>query len=212
MQKNILSNSERMELIERYQQDKLNPPPANIKDETLIKNYGTDEQKARLQAAPAAEAQKAAEEQTTNEGDKSGTEPAKPDLTLDLTGGDNHGPKENQAPTSNQDYINAFTEYLDLHVSAPDPSLTTEQLQAANKKRSEDLALEAAQAREIQNNMKAQKTQSFGEMVSLVNVKTGDKQQVSRYTFENFMGQMPEWKIEQEPPAEIKPPAESIGK
>lgn len=72
----IITSDERQQLIKLYQEDKLNPPPANIKDETLIKNYGTDEQKARLQQPPAAETQKAAENKTNTNADKPSTDGA----------------------------------------------------------------------------------------------------------------------------------------
>lgn len=61
MANNLLTNDERFELIEAYKRIKLNAPPANIKDETLIENFGSNEQKARLQTAPAAKTPKAAE-------------------------------------------------------------------------------------------------------------------------------------------------------
>ena len=65
MAKEILNNDERLLLIEKYEADKLNKPPKNIKDATLITNYGTDEQKARLQTAQAAAAQQTTENKTT---------------------------------------------------------------------------------------------------------------------------------------------------
>lgn len=80
MANELLNNDERLLLIEKYKEDKLNSPPSNIKDETLITNYGTDEQKARLQAAPAAKAPKATENKTASPAAGAsagtGTEPA----------------------------------------------------------------------------------------------------------------------------------------
>ena len=61
MAKNFLSNAERLELIEKYRADKLNEPPKNISDKTLIENFGTDEQKTRLQNPPAGETQEGAQ-------------------------------------------------------------------------------------------------------------------------------------------------------
>lgn len=88
MAKEILNNDERLLLIEKYEADKLNKPPKNIKDATLITNYGTDEQKARLQAAQTAAAQQATENKAATpttganaagtENGATGTAPAEP--------------------------------------------------------------------------------------------------------------------------------------
>lgn len=59
MSKRIVSDTERKELLAKYKADKLNDAPQNITDATLIKNYGTDEQKALLEpATPATTAKK----------------------------------------------------------------------------------------------------------------------------------------------------------
>lgn len=80
MANELLKNDERLLLIEKYEADKLNKPPKNIKDATLITNYGTDEQKARLQAAQSAKAQEATENKTASPAAGAsagtGTEPA----------------------------------------------------------------------------------------------------------------------------------------
>lgn len=47
--KQFLTPDERADLIEAYATDKLNNPPANISDKTLITNYGNDGQKGRLE-------------------------------------------------------------------------------------------------------------------------------------------------------------------
>lgn len=44
-----LTDAERDELIQAYAEDKLNNPPANISDKTLIYNYGNEGQKGRLE-------------------------------------------------------------------------------------------------------------------------------------------------------------------
>lgn len=49
MSKKFLTDDERNELIEKYAEDKLNNPPANISDKTLIENYGDEGQKGRLE-------------------------------------------------------------------------------------------------------------------------------------------------------------------
>ena len=46
--KKYLTDAERDELIAKYAEDKLNNPPANITDKTLITNYGDEGQKGRL--------------------------------------------------------------------------------------------------------------------------------------------------------------------
>lgn len=108
----IITSEERQQLIKLYQEDKLNAPPANIKDETLIKNYGTDEQKARLQQPPAAEAQKAAENKT------------------------NTGEKEDPATKE----LNHQRElYKELHGEAPDDSLKVDELTALNLTKKEEV-------------------------------------------------------------------------
>lgn len=61
MAKNFLSNEERLDLIEKYKDAKFNAPPANITDKTLIENFGTDEQKARLSQPQTGEKQKGTE-------------------------------------------------------------------------------------------------------------------------------------------------------
>ena len=49
MSKKYLTDDERNELIEKYAEDKLNNPPSNISDKTLIENYGDEGQKGRLE-------------------------------------------------------------------------------------------------------------------------------------------------------------------
>lgn len=123
--KNILTNSERLALISEYEKDKLNSPPPNIKDETLIKNYGSDEQKARLQPTPAAETQKAAEKQTTTDNAATGTEAGTaPGSDPVIKGIDEH----NQA----------MFKYRELHGVDPDYNLTTKEIEELNSKKIEE--------------------------------------------------------------------------
>ena len=158
MAKEILNNDERLLLIEKYEADKLNKPPKNIKDATLITNYGTDEQKARLQAAQTAAAPKTTENKaaTTKPAPAAGTgttpaqpattEPAAPVVpkaedtaTTGTQGGFIDGTAQSTeeqakpveqaaAPDKNQEYVQAFNEYVDLYLKMPNDALTTSDL------------------------------------------------------------------------------------
>lgn len=217
MANNLLSNDERLLLIEKYEADKLNKPPKNIKDETLITNYGTDEQKARLQAAPAAKAPKATENKTANPAAGAGTEPAAGTGDGDTgveqgtqanTGDAQAEPAANNAPAAapdkNQEYVQAFNDYVDLYFKMPADNLTTEQLLALNEQKraaNEQAAQAAATAKDEQAKKPFVKPT---DSVTIVNNKTKEVTTVPRFTWERFISKDGTHTLKAETPAEIK--------
>lgn len=225
MANNLLSNDERLLLIEKYEADKLNKPPKNIKDETLITNYGTDEQKARLQAAPAAKAPKATENKTASPAAGAATEPAASTGNEDTeveqgtqanTGDAQAEPAGTQAapaagnapapaaPDKNQEYVQAFNEYVDLYFKMPADNLTTEQLIALNEQKraaNEQAAQAAATAKEEQAKKPFVKPT---DSVTIVNNKTKEVTTVPRFTWERFISKDGTHTLKAETPAEIK--------
>lgn len=230
--KNFLPESERNEIIERYKADKLNNPPANISDKTLIENYGTDEQKARLQESPATEEQEADKNKASNEEptpeelaqaekeakeleyqrglyfDTHGKDAAE-DMTIGeliaINSTNNKDAENNTIVTNIPDYIKEFGRYTELHNKMPDQSLTAEQLKEANDKRAEVLVNEKAQAEQIKQNMKAAGNASNKNNVTLVNHSTKEKIVVTRFTYDKFIKKnQPEWRLMPEAPQEVQ--------
>lgn len=121
-----LTEAERDDLIAKYAEDKLNNPPANITDKTLITNYGTDEQKARLdnpdfklEETPKVETPTPTP--TTNEGE----------------GGDGtqktETPKSADEQKAEKERAHQTDLYKELHDGQlPDASWTTDEISAAN--------------------------------------------------------------------------------
>ena len=214
--KKLLNNDERLLLIEKYKEDKLNSPPSNIKDETLITNYGTDEQKARLRAAPAAKAPKATENKTAEPAAGAGTEPAAGTGSGDTGVGKGNAPVDGEkpngeaapaatppAPDKNQEYVKAFNEYVDLYFKMPADTLTAEQLialneqkRAANAKAQEDAELAKEQASK-------QPTVKAADSVTIVNNKTKEKSVIPRLTWDKFISKDGTHTLQAEPPAEL---------
>lgn len=235
MANQILNNDERLLLIEKYTNDKLNKPPKNIKDETLISNYGTDEQKARLQAARSAKAPEGTENETTipaagEPAIGTGTEPAgnAPAATVVETantgtqGGFIEGtaqsvaeqPKpieaapvvENAqaAPDTNQEYIKAFTDYVELYQVMPLGTLTTAELIAANDKKREADKQAAHEAAKLQEEQTKRAASMALETVTIINNETKDSLVVSRLTWERFISKDGSHSLKPETPAELK--------
>lgn len=224
--KNILSNEERLELIKKYEDDKLNSPPSNILDSTLIKNYGSDEQKARLQPAPAAQEQKGTEDekpttesinptaQEISNAIKDGTanfkskdEPA--DLVKEKPNVDTSG----ETPTyqvnlgvnnSNMaDYVKEYSRYTEVFKTMPPQDLTADQLRAASDEQEKALKSKKLQAEQNKKTLAAKKSASV-QKLTLRNDK-GEEIRVTQIAYENYIKkQMPEWSLVLEAPEEAK--------
>lgn len=181
MAKNLLNNEERLLLIEKYKEDKLNNPPSNIKDETLILNYGTDEQKARSQVASATKEPKATENKTASPSEAV-TEPT--------------GCTEDK----NQDYVKAFNEYVDLHLKMPVDTLTTEHLTMLNEqKRAANAKAQAAKENAAKKPFIKPK-----HTVTIVDNKTKKKIVVPRFTWDRFISKDGTHTLQADTPLEVQ--------
>ena len=211
MAKNFLSNAERLELIEKYKAEKLNDPPVNISDKTLITNFGTDAQKARL-VEPQAGAQETPKVTTETQNGENNTETQGDQGNNDLddlmgTSGEGENSNPSQEPKKDAKYVAAFNEYLALNEGqAPTTDLTTEQIEALNKSKKD--AAEAAKkaAKKAAGAVVASKpvSNASGEMVDLVNKNTKEKIRVTRFAYENFIKKsQPEFQLMPTPPKEV---------
>lgn len=119
--KKYLTDAERDELIAKYAEDKLNNPPANITDKTLITNYGSEEQKARLDNPDFKLEETPTPTPTTNDGE----------------GGDGtqktETPKSADEQKAEKERAHQTDLYKELHDGQlPDASWTTDEISAAN--------------------------------------------------------------------------------
>ena len=218
MAKNFLSNAERLDLIDKYKAEKLNDPPKNISDKTLIENFGTDEQKARLQGtqpgqAPEGAQNKATDEQNGGEQDKSPIEGQEPlngdentsdeDALADLMGDEPAAtPAATPAPVKDANYMAAFNEYLKLHNGqAPASNLQTSEIEALNKAVLDEANLQkqkatvAAISKPLSN--------KGPEMVDLIHKETKEKIRVTRFAYDNYIKKtQPEFQLMPTPPIE----------
>lgn len=162
MAKNFLTNDERLALIEKYKEDKLNNPPSNITDATLIKNYGTDEQKAKLQAAqPAAQPQGS---------ENKGTNPA---TNTKEQAGQGAGDTNTELSAEQKERNALIEEYKDLHDGAePAADIPNDEIRAANVTAG-NLKAAAAQA-QAQQVKDAEYVKAFNEYVDLYLVMPKD--------------------------------------
>ena len=141
MSKKYLTDDERNELIEKYAEDKLNNPPSNISDKTLIDNYGNDGQKGRLEIENFDVAILTVPNFKTHpspgDGDAIKEEP-KGDESIgkenDVKPIENEKPLEGANVENNQDKDREFLieEYKRLYEVEPDLSLPNDELRALN--------------------------------------------------------------------------------
>ncbi len=193
MAKNLLNNEERLLLIEKYKEDKLNNPPSNIKDETLILNYGTDEQKARSQVASATKEPKATENKTASPSEAV-TEPT------GCTEGSGETVEQVKALDKNQDYVKAFNEYVDLHLKMPVDTLTTEHLTMLNEqKRAANAKAQAAKENAAKKPFIKPK-----HTVTIVDNKTKKKIVVPRFTWDRFISKDGTHTLQADTPLEVQ--------
>ena len=130
MSKKYLTDDERNELIEKYAEDKLNNPPSNISDKTLIDNYGNDGQKGRLEIENFDVAI------LTDPNFKTHLSPGDGDAIKEEPKGDESNEKslEGANVENNQDKDREFLieEYKRLYEVEPDLSLPNDELRALN--------------------------------------------------------------------------------
>ena len=124
----ILNDKERAELMAKYKADRLKDAPHNITDKTLIENYGSDEQKAKLQKAgggdaPANQAPQATENETANTNASQATEAGNGDGTIE---------GESEAEKAEKERAFEVAEYERLHGEKPAENFPTDEIRAAN--------------------------------------------------------------------------------
>lgn len=163
MAKNFLTNEERLTLIEKYKEDKLNNPPSNITDATLIKNYGTDEQKAKLQSAQPAEKPQGSENK--------GTDPAA--TNTEEQAGQGAGDTKPELSAEQKERNALIEEYKELHDGAePAADVPNDEIRAANVKAGN--LKEAANKAQAQQVKDAEYVKAFNEYVDLYLVMPKD--------------------------------------
>lgn len=187
-----LTKAERDALIEKYAEDRLNMPPVNILDSTLVNSYGSEEQKARF-AAAAEKKEKAAKAPKTAEKSSAKTEAqtAKDSSDGEATESDN-GDTER--------YVQAFNKYSDVFGVVPADNLSAEQLENMVKEQEKaDKAEEekAEKAAKVNTKLKA-------GQVEIVSKATGEKVRVSEYTWQNFIKKDGTHTIAVDTPEELK--------
>ena len=130
MSKKYLTDDERNELIEKYAEDKLNNPPSNISDKTLIENDGDEGQKGRLEIENFDVAI------LTDPNFKTHPSPGDGDAIKEEPKGDESNEKslEGANVENNQDKDREFLieEYKRLYEVEPDLSLPNDELRALN--------------------------------------------------------------------------------
>lgn len=208
----ILKDKDRNELLAKYKEDKLRDAPQNITDKTLIENYGTDEQKALLEAPSKEKGADAATETNTQA-------PATNDAAANA-GNTNDG--QPVIDTTSKEYVDALNDYIVLNDGqAPKEQLSLEQLIEANNARTVELskanapqeqpqpkaqpkAQPAAKAQPQESpNLQASTLNKDVEKVVLVN-KAGNERKVSKFTYENYLKNDAVWKIKPSAPTEIE--------
>lgn len=232
MAKEFLNPDERAELKAKYKAKLVKDAPHNITDATLISQFGSDEQKARLPkekgTAPApaktepakpagTEAQKNANETAQGSGEQKGTEPAK-DAGADNQKGDGASGTEKGAenvgakipsgsPAADPEYISALNQYIALNDGkAPENKMTTDELKSEIAKIQEGKQKQdeilATQKKATDANVSAPVIDDG--MVTMVNKKTGDKKRVNRVTYDRFLKNDSNYELAPEVPAEVQ--------
>ena len=205
MAKEFLNPDERAELKAKYKAKLVKDAPHNITDATLISQFGSDEQKARLPkekgTAPAPEKTEPAKDAGADnqKGDgASGTE----------KGAENVGAKiPSGSPAADPEYISALNQYIALNDGkAPENKMTTDELkseiakiQEGKQKQDEILA---TQKKATDANVSAPAIDDG--MVTMVNKKTGDKKRVNRVTYDRFLKNDSNYELAPEVPAEVQ--------
>lgn len=192
----LLSEDARAELLVAYKADKKTDAPANISDKTLITHYGNEAQKKMLEVASGGTQTPTADQ--TQKGEAGQTDGKAP-------GSVNDSDKELQKPQVGKDvaYVSAVNDYVSLHAGKmPESGLTTDEIVALNNKTREAAAeAEAAAQKPAEKNTASR----HGNMLNIVNKKTGEKNRVSEHTFNNFIAKsQPDWQIAGEEPQEVK--------
>lgn len=173
-----LTDDERVELRSKYKADNLRDAPANILDKTLITNYGTEEQKQRLEADETVDGEKSKGEETAT-GDK--TKPA---------GDENSGELKASNDADEKEFAAEFNKFVSLHGHAPNKDATTEELRALNVAKAEEVEMDASN---LENSEPATNAKGL-ETIALVNKETGARINPSVFTYENFIKKtQPEW-------------------
>lgn len=176
---NYLTDDERVELRSKYKADNLRDAPANIKDKTLITNYGTEEQKQRLEADEAVG------------GEKSKGEEIEAGNQAEPAGNENSG--ELKATTDDAEqkaFAREFNKFVSLHGHAPDKNATIEDLRSLNLAKEQEVELDASNLEDLEPAKNAKGI----ETIALVNKETGARINPSVFTYENFIKKaQPEW-------------------
>ena len=135
MSKKYLTDDERNELIEKYAEDKLNNPPSNISDKTLIDNYGNDGQKGRLEIENFDVAiltdPNFKTHPSPSDGDKKSEEPKGDEKPIESVETKKEPTADELKAQKEREY--QIDKYKELHDGElPDESLTTDEISAAN--------------------------------------------------------------------------------
>lgn len=215
----LLNDSDRAVLLQAYKDDRLRDAPANILDKTLIENYGTDEQKKLL---PEVEAPKTQENQegkgagagageNAGNANQFGSETDETGKVIETEQENGQNPeqiistvenrpelKNEEIPASSEEktvFLDAFNEYVRVFGGkSPAPELNTEGILAAVKGELERQKTEAKAVAEIPAGAESPEHTVKGvEKIWIKNKNTGDERLISKYTFENFMRNDPEW-------------------
>lgn len=204
----ILNDKDRNGLLAKYKEDKLRDAPQNITDKTLIENYGTDEQKALLEAPSKEKGADASTETNT-------PAPATNDAAAN-SGNTNDG--QLVINTTSKEYVDALNDYIVLNDGqAPKEQLSLEQLVEANNARTVELSKAntpqeqpkpqeqpAAKGQPQESpNLQASTLNKDVEKVTLVN-KAGQERRVSKFTFENYLKNDAVWKLKPGAPSEVE--------
>lgn len=215
MSKRILSDKDRTDLLKKYKEDKLNDAPANITDATLIKNYGSDDQKALLETAPKpAEGKK---DETPNSGNGDATngaipateQPGNVEGSVDAKQEDVKEPANTESP----EYLAQLNNYISLNGgNAPESQLTLSELETANAQKIADLQAAAKKpnaqvsetAKTASPNLESTFTNKNVPKVKLINKETGAIRSFSKHSYDNYIKDDKNWSIAPETPDEVK--------
>lgn len=215
MSKRILNDVERKELLAKYKAEKLNDAPANITDATLIKNFGSDEQKALLETAEKPGETKK-DESTTNGGAENAGNSN--DGNVDGAGAVTQSTDEQKAQaeldahdanTESPEYITELNNYLSLNEGkAPESQLKLSELRNANIQRISDLqnvpsGTGNVETKQSKPNLQSTFTNKTPDKVELVNKTTGQVKRFTVHTYQKYLVNDKEWVLN-EPPAEVK--------
>lgn len=179
---NYLTDAERADLRAKYKEDNLRDAPANIKDKTLITNYGNDEQRKRLETSAAGDgAEQKGKEDESGADPGTGTDPVaeiEKVIKEDAPSGEMEPSDDKEA----QDFKTQFNEYVRLHGQAPEEGKTAAELRELNSQKAADVEMDEA----LIENSGAGATKGV-ETISLIHKETGERINPTVFTYENFI-------------------------